>query len=431
MPKKTRELSALEVSRLNTPGLHMVGGVSGLGLQVSPTGARSWVLRVMIGGKRRDIGLGGYPTVTLAMAREKARQKRELIEQGIDPVAESKARKSALAAMRAAEITFDQAAEQFIAAKEHGWRNPKHRQQWRNTIAEYASPVIGNIFVKDIDTVHVLAVLEPLWMKRTETASRLRGRIESILDWCRARGYRSGENPARWKGHLESLLATPSKVQPTTNQPALPYALVGAFVAELRQHEGTAAKALEFAILTAARSGEVRGARWEEIDLDAAVWTIPASRMKAGKEHRVPLGKRAMALLLETPAAERSGIIFKNRNGDALSDMALTAVIRRLNDRRSDAGLPRWIDPKIGGRDITVHGFRSTFRVWVSERTAYPREIAEMALAHVIPNKTEAAYMRGDVFEKRRRLMTDWESYIDTGEQPAEVIPLNATRAAG
>lgn len=405
MARKAKELSALEVGRLAVPGLRFVGGVAGLALQVAPSGARSWILRVMIGGKRREMGLGGFPDVTLAGAKEAARAARQKIKDGIDPIGDAQAKRSALAAARAASMTFSQAATAYIAAMESEWSNNKHASQWRNTLASYAFPVIGKIFVRDIDQSHVMQVLEPIWLTKTETAKRLRGRIENVLDWARVRGYRSGENPARWRGHLDMLLPTPGKVQRTKHHPALPFSDLGEFMVKLRQQEGTGARALEFAILTAARSGEVRGASWSEIDMADATWTIPADRMKAKREHRVALNKEALALLESLPRTHE--LIFPNSKGTILSDMTLTAVLRRM---------------KRG--DITAHGFRSTFRDWCSERTNYPRDVAEMALAHTIGDKVEAAYRRGDLFEKRRLMMRDWGRFSTQVQTEARVVPI-------
>lgn len=409
--KKTRELAPVEIGRLVEPGLHFVGGVSGLALQVSSPSARSWILRVMVGGKRREMGLGGYPDVTLAAAKEAARTARQKIREGIDPIEDGKTKRSALVAARASSMTFREAAEKYIAKMEHGWSNDKHGAQWRNTIATYAEPVIGDIYVRDIEQSHVLRVIEPLWLKKTETASRLRGRIEKILDWARVSGYRSGENPARWRGHLDVLLPKPSKVQKVEHHPALPFTELGAFMVQLRSQEGTGARALEFAILTAARSGEVRGATWAEIDLADAVWTIPAERMKAKREHRVALNAEAVALL--KAQSQTGDLIFPNTKGSMLSDMTIAAVLKRMQRT-----------------DITAHGFRSTFRDWCSEKTNYPREVCEMALAHTIPDKVEAAYRRGDLFEKRRRLMREWGKYSQQVEQAASVVPIKGKARA-
>ncbi len=405
MARKAKELGALEVSRLTAPGLHAVGGVAGLALQVSGTGARSWILRAMVGGKRRDMGLGGYPDVTLAAAKEAARAARAKIKNGIDPVQDAKAKRSALYAARAAAMTFSEAAAAYIGVREVEWKNAKHASQWRNTLETYAAPVIGRILVRDVNQAHVLRVLEPIWLTKTETAKRVQGRIENILDWATVSKFRHGDNPARWRGHLDKLLAKPGKVQTIEHHPALPMDDLGAFMVELRKQEGMGARALEFAILTAARSGEVRGATWSEINLTDATWTIPASRMKAGREHRAVLNDEAVALLESMP---RTGdLIFPNTKGEKLSDMTLTAVLRRMN--RSD---------------ITAHGFRSTFRDWCSERTNYPSAVAEMALAHAIGDKVEAAYRRGDLFEKRRRMMREWGKFSGKVQVAGTVTPI-------
>jgi integrase len=409
MARKAKELSALEVSRLAAPGRHAVGGVAGLEMQINDHGARVWVLRVTIAGKRREKGLGGFPDVTLAGAREAARLARQQVKDGIDPIEDAKAKRSALYAARAASMTFSEAATAYIGVMESEWSNVKHAQQWRNTLKTYADPFIGKVFVRDVEQAHVLRVLEPIWLSKNETASRLRGRIESILDWSRVRGYRTGENPARWKGHLDMVLPTPGKVQTVEHHPALPFDHMAAFMELLSKQEGQGARALKFAILTAARSNEVRGATWEEIDLAEAAWTIPASRMKAKREHRAALNEQAVALLNATPKESRTGLVFPAPRGGVLSDMTLTAVLRRM-----------------GRSDITAHGFRSTFRDWCSERTNYPRDVAEMALAHTIGDKVEAAYRRGDLFEKRRRLMREWGKFATTVLPAAKVTPIKA-----
>ncbi|MCX8997668.1 integrase arm-type DNA-binding domain-containing protein [Rhizobiaceae bacterium BDR2-2] len=323
------------MKRLSQTGMYAVGGVPGLHLQVLPGGGKTWLLRVTVGttadGKQRrsEVGLGGYPAVTLQQARDKAREVREKIIQGIDPVAERKAARSALLASRATEITFEEAAQQYIAAKSPEWKNAKHAQQWNNTLETYAFPFIGKLQVRDIDTPHVLEVLEPIWKVKTETASRVRGRLEAVLDWATVRKYRSGTNPARWKGYLDTMLPEPTKVAKNGNHAALPFAEVGKFMKRLRKMEGNGARALEFTILTAARSGEVRGATWDEIDLEAKEWTIPAERMKMGKEHRVPLTGEAVTLLKALPRLEDSNLVFFAPRGGELSDMTLAAVIFR------------------------------------------------------------------------------------------------------
>lgn len=407
MPRKAKELGALQVSRLTAPGLHPVGGVAGLRLQVSDSGARSWILRTTVGGKRAEIGLGGFPDVTLAGARDAARSMRATIAAGVDPRAESRAARSALQAAVAAARTFDECAEKYIEAKTPEWSNAKHAAQWTSTLKTYASPVMGHLFVRDIGLPHVLDVLKPIWLTKNETASRVRARVEQVLDWATTHGYREGLNPARWKGHLDNLLPAPNKVAKVEHHAALPVAEVGAFMARLRAAEGMGARALEFAILTAARSGEVRGATWAEIDMDAAVWTVPAERMKMGKEHRVPLSAPALELLRALPRTEEAKLVFPAPRGGMLSDMTLSAVLRRMD-------VP-----------AVPHGFRSTFRDWCSERTNFPRDAAEMALAHAIGDKVEAAYRRGDLFAKRRRMMVEWAAFCAKAEtKSANVIAM-------
>lgn len=344
MGRAASELSALAVSRLNQPGLHFVGGIPGLALQVLPKGGRTWILRMTVGGRRRDMGLGGYPGVTLAQAREAARVAREKVRAGVDPIEEGRAARSQLLAQRAAALTFTECAARFIRAHAAGWRNPKHAQQWANSLETYANPVMGALLVRDVELQHVMAVLEPIWQVKTETASRVRGRIEQVLDWATARGFREGPNPARWRGHLDKLLPAPAKVARVEHHDALPVDQAPGFMARLRAAPGIGARALEFAILTAARSGEVRGATWAEIDLDAAVWTVPADRMKAGREHRVPLLSAALALLRSLPRWPDNPLVFAAPRGGVLSDMTLAAVLRRM---------------KV---EAVPHGFRSTFR---------------------------------------------------------------------
>ena len=413
MPKLAKELGPLAVSNLTEPGLHFVGGVPGLALQVTPAGARSWTLRAVIGGKRRDMGLGGYsPTgITLAKARAAAVEARDLIRKGIDPIRQQQQAQGALRAAMVEALTFKECADSYIKAHAASWKNAKHQQQWRNTLAQHAHPVLGELLVQDVKLSHVLLVLEPLWTTTNETAVRLRGRIELVLDWAAARGLRDGMNPARWRGHLDKLLAKPSKVNNREHHAALPVGEVGAFMGRLRDAEGMGARALEFLIFTASRSGEVRGATWAEIDTDAKVWTVPASRMKAGKEHRVPLSPEALALLASVPKVAATELVFPAPRGGALSDMTLTAVVRRM-------AVP-----------AVPHGFRSTFRDWAAERTSYPRDVAEMALAHAIGDKVEAAYRRGDLFEKRALMMADWAKFLARVETKGQVVALASRRA--
>lgn len=378
---------------MKTAGNHAVGGVAGLYLYINDTGARSWVLRTMVGDKRRHMGLGGFPDVPLAQAKDKARKARNDIAQGIDPIAQRKAVTSHLRAQQATEKTFVQAAEGFLQAHGDTWRNPKHRAQWASTLETYAYPFMGKLLVRDVGQEHVLAALEPIWKTKNETASRLRGRIENVLDWATARKYRTGDNPARWKGHLDMLLPASSKVKKVEHHRALPIDGMGAFMADLRKREGTAARALEFTILTAARSGEVRGATWSEVDLQTGIWTIPGDRMKAGKEHRVPLTEPAIRILRTQQHQDQTELVFTALRGGQLSDMAMAAVMRRMEV------------------DAVPHGFRSTFRDWARERTDYSRDLAEQALAHALDNKVEAAYRRGDALEKRRQMMADWSAF--------------------
>ncbi|MBE7159054.1 MAG: integrase arm-type DNA-binding domain-containing protein, partial [Rhodospirillales bacterium] len=377
MPKIAPELSARAVAGLKAEGRHAVGGAAGLHLRVT-SGHRGWVLRVLVGEKRRDLGLGPYPEIGLAEAREKARDVHKLLREGVDPLSSKRAQRSALLARRAAEKDFDWCVDEFLKSKSDEWKNAKHRQQWENTLRSYASPLLGKLLVQDIDLQHVLLCLEPIWKIKNETASRLRGRIEAVLDWATVRRYRTGENPARWKGHLDKVLAAPMKIQKVQHHRAVPIDDMPAFMGDLHQRSGVAAQALEFVILTAARSGEVRGATWSEFDLVGRVWMVPAKRMKAGREHRVPLSGAAMRLLESIPQGESDSLVFPGNKDKALSDMSLTAVMRRMEV------------------NAVPHGFRSTFRDWVGDRTDFPRDLVETALAHVIENKTEGAYRRGD-----------------------------------
>ncbi len=389
----------------------------GLYLQVTASGARSWVYRYMLNGRPRYMGLGPLHTITLADARVKATEARRLRLAGVDPI---NARGDALAEARleaARSITFKDAAERYMEAHKAGWRNAKHAAQWTSTLETYAYPVFGSLPVQGVDVGLVMRVLEPIWATKTETASRVRGRIESVLDWASARGYRLGENPARWRGHLENLLPRRSRVQKVKHHPALPYGEIGAFMVDLRRQEGTAASALNFLVLTAGRTGEVIGARWGEFNVQEASWTVPAERVKSGREHRVPLSPAALTIInamQDVRATEHGdGFVFPGRKrGRPLSDAGLWAALKRM-----------------GHSDLTVHGFRSTFRDWAAERTNYPREAAEMALGHVVGDKTEAAYRRGDLFEKRRRLMNEWAKFCQSGAKAGEVVAIRDRQA--
>ena len=401
MGSKAKELSALAVQRLTAPGMHAVGGVAGLYLCVSPSGSRSWIARVNVDGKRREMGLGSFPDVSLSIAREKARAARSDTTMGIDPVAHRKEARSARQALKATQKTFADCAKAYIEAHSDSWRNAKHRAQWPATFETYVYPTMGTVLVGEVTQAHVMAVLLPIWKTKTQTAIRLRGRIEQVLAWATAAGFRQGDNCARWAGLLDQLLPAPGKVSEPRHHPAVRVDDMPAFIKALRQHDGLSPKALEFAVLTAARSGEVRGATWAEIDLEAAVWTVPKERMKAGKEHRVPLNTQAIKLLEAMPRIEGTELVFPAPRGGQLSDMALTALTRRMNFR-DDAG-----------RVCVPHGFRSSFRDWVFERTDYPRDLAEAALAHALENKVEAAYRRGDALERRRAMMQAWANYCE------------------
>ncbi len=399
------------VAKLSKPGLHGDGG--GLTLQITTTGAKSWLLRYMMAGKPFGMGLGPTHTVSLAEARQKALDARKLLIDGINPLVVRRQNQIAGALASARMMTFDQCAEAYILAHKAGWKNAKHGDQWTNTLNTYASPVFGHLPVAEIDTGLVVKCLSPIWESKTETASRLRGRIESVLGWATTSGYRTGENPARWKGHLDNLLATISKSSRTKHHPSLPWQRIGAFMAALRAREGVSARAVEFAILTACRSGEVRGAKWTEFDKVGKVWTIPAERMKAKREHEVPLSDAALALLESMP--KDGEIVFAGTKKQPLSDMSLTAVIRRMNGDDK----PVWADAN--GEGVTVHGFRSSFRMWAAETTNYPREVAEHALAHQLPDAVERAYQRGSQFAKRAALMAEWSVYCATVQTDAVV----------
>ena len=398
MPKRAEELTALHVRRLVRPGLYNVGGVVGLYLQVRSASARSWILNVKAGRTRRMYGLGSYPTVLLDAARDKARNYRIQLENGQDPGEERRKRRALLAA-KARMLTFDEAVKNVMVVKRQEFKNLKHAAQWETTLSTYASPVLGGLSVADIETAHILKVLEPIWATKTETATRVRQRIEKVFDWCQARGYRTGDNPARWDGHLKELLPQPAKIRTIHHFAAVSYVALPVFFANLQKHHGAAAQALLFAILTAARSGEVRGARWPEFNLKAKLWTVPAERMKMGKEHRVPLSDAVLVLLAGVPRFTGSDFVFPSMRGGPLSDTALLMVLRRM---------------KV---EAVPHGFRATFKTWASERTAFHRDVIEASLAHTIDSKVEQAYQRGDLLDKRRALMQDWASFCRSGEK--------------
>lgn len=414
MARQLNKLSAISVSRFKKQGMYSDGG--GLNLRVTESGGKFWAFRFMLDGKAREMGLGALHSLSLSDARLRATECRKLLLQGKDPVKARDSIKAKAKLSAAREKTFQQCAEAYIEAHKAGWRNPKHIQQWSNTLASYVYPVFGGLPVQEIDVTLVMKVLEPVWKIKTETASRLRGRIETILDWAKVREYRKGENPARWRGHLENLLPARSKVQKVKHQPALPYMEIGDFMGLLKEHEGMAALALQFTILTACRTSEAIGATWDEIDFSEKVWIIPETRIKAGREHRVPLPQAALNVLKKAQKenngqqSKKDNWVFAGqRKGKPLSNMAMLSLLGRINRK-----------------DITVHGFRSSFRDWAAEQTNFPREVAEAALAHATGDKVEAAYRRSDFFEKRRQMMDAWARYCGrpSVEKKSNVTPL-------
>lgn len=420
MPIKVRELSATEVRRLthsvsNTTGkeyngLHSVGGVAGLLLQVTPTGAKSWVYRTRIGSKRRSIGLGGFPDVSLAQARDKAREVRDKIAAGIDPVEERNEKRRELLAAQLSTMTFADATRQYMKMKAKEFRDPRQAGQWESSLERHAMPHIGKLPVREIELPHIKAVLEPIWETKTETANRIRGRIEKILGWCAVHGYRSNENPARWKGYLDGVFQAPNKIKRKGHHAALAVDALPGFMKELTKRAGTAARALEFLILTASRTNEVVGDKrinkpgitWQEIDFKAKVWTIPADRMKAGKVHKVPLTPAAIDLLKGMEPGAPDALVFAGAGDVIPSNNFLSALLKRMNQK------------------VTAHGFRSTFKDWAREHTTYADEISELALAHVNSDATRAAYARSELIDKRRLLMADWERFCIHGDKKQE-----------
>jgi integrase len=410
MARPMGRLTALKVEKAKEAGMYADGG--GLYLRITPQGTKNWVLRYMLNRAPHWMGLGPLALYGLQEARARALDARRKRHDGIDPIEARRAERTRQRLDAAKAITFAKVAEGYITAHKAGWRNRKHKAQWENTLKTHAAPIMS-LPVQSIDTALVMRVLEPIWAAKPETASRVRQRIESILDFAKVRGYRDAENPARWRGHLDKLLPARARVRAIEHHAALPYAELPAFLASLRTREATAARALEFLILTAARTGEVIGARWNEIDLHDKTWTVPAARMKAQREHRVPLSARAVAILQEMQAPRNrdddNAFVFAGPGpGAPLSNMAFLMLLRRMELN-----------------DLTVHGFRSTFRDWAAERTDYPNHVVEMALAHAVSDKVEQAYRRGDLFEKRRRLMQQWATFCTT--TPAQKAQSNVT----
>lgn len=391
MTRLKNKLTAKKVISLKSPGYFSDGG--GLYLQVSISLSKSWLFIYKRAGKKFEVGLGGLETRSLAEAREKAQEYQKLLASGVNPLTEKRNQEQKQLLANAATMSFKECADAYINIHKHGLKNKKHIQQWENTIAQYCYPLIGQLSVADIDTALVVKCLEPIWITKNETASRLRGRMEQVLSWATVSKYRTGDNPARWRSHLDKLLPKPSKVQNTKHHPALPYGEIAAFMKQLQQQDGIAAKCMQFTILSVARTNESIGATWDEIDLDAKLWMIPSDRMKAKKEHRVPLSDKCVDLLNEMQSFKVNDFVFPGQ-GKGLSNMAMLKLLDRMERK-----------------DITVHGFRSTFRDWAAETTAYPGETVEMCLAHTIKNQAEAAYRRGDLLEKRLCLMNDWARF--------------------
>lgn len=420
-------LTAAQVRTVQEPGKYHDGGGLGLFLRVDPNGARFWVQRVTIRGKRCELGLGSPPLVPLAEARETATANKRLVRAGGDPLAEKRKARDVL--------TFGQAVEKYLEHKLAEFRNDKHRKQWRATLDTYAAPVLGARPVAEIEMRDVLRVVQPIWNEKTETASRLRGRIEAVLSWATVAGHRSGDNPARWSGNLSEMLAKPGKVAKAGNHPALALGDVAGWWRDLAKREGMAARALQFACLTAARSGEVRGMTWGEVEYERAIgatlaaratWVIPASRMKAEREHRVPLTGEALALLEGLPRMEGSELVFFAPRGGMLSDMTISSVMRRMQEAEEKAGRAGWIDPR-SKRPAVPHGLRSTFRDWAAEQ-GIERDMAEMALAHSVGSEVERAYRRTDMLERRRAMMALWGQFL-RGEIGEKVVQLHGERA--
>ena len=390
-------LTAAMIKQVKKPGYLSDGG--GLVLQVSKTGSKSWLFRYRApGGKIREMGLGSSSVVSLADARRKAELAQRQRNDGLDPLLVKRQRDAQSRLEAAKGVTFRWCAEQFIETNAPGWQNAKHSAQWSSTLETYAYPVFGNIAVASVDTALVTRCLEPIWSTKSETASRVRQRVERVLSWATVRGYREGANPAAWRGHLDQILPKPSKVRSVQHHRALPIDEVPALMGELAERGGGSALALRFLALTATRTGEVIGAKWSEVDLSAKLWTIPADRMKAGKEHRIPLSREALDILREAQKVKTSDVVFSGpKPGHPLSNMAFAALLKRM--KRTD---------------FVPHGLRSTFRTWAAERTNYPREVCEMALAHAVGNAVEQSYQRGDMFERRKSLMSDWAKFATT-----------------
>ncbi len=403
----SNKLNAKQVANLSEVGKYSDG--DGLYLLITKHNSKSWLFRYQMNGKRREMGLGGFPTTTLAAARTKARDAREKIGAGVDPLTAKQASKAAQRAAQAKQKTFKQCANDYIALNEASWRNPKHRQQWHNTLKTYAFPAIGDLNVADIETIHITDILEPIWHSKTETATRVRGRIQRVLDYAKVKGLRDGENPARWDGHLKMMLPAPTKLKNVQHHKAMPYQEVPGLMLELEANKSVSSLALQFIILTACRSGEALGATWGEIDLNAKTWSIPASRMKAGQDHAVPLSYWALETIKKLPRIDNNPHLFAGQRHQR--PISAAAIAKLLN--------------KTTRKNATIHGFRSSFRDWAGEQTNFPRNDVERCLAHTLQDKTEAAYYRSNILEKRRKIMDAWAKQCARATaQTSSVIPI-------
>ena len=406
-PRQAKALTVMEVRRLTQPGVHVIGGVPGLLLRINPSGSRQWFLRAMVGGRRRDIGLGGFEEVSLAQARERARKYRAMIFDGLDPVEERRKRKAELQAEAEKRITVAKAWAAYWRDKSAGL-SAATRRHWENSFRRYALPALGTMQVADVELRHVEAALRPIWETKTETASKLRGRLEALFGWAMVKGYREGDNPARWASGLKELLPAPSRVAKVKHHRALDIDTAPKFMQELANFGSTAARCLELVILTAVRSGEGRAARWEQFDLGAGLWSIPAEQMKMDRPHVVPLSDAAIGLLERLRGDQGEGLVFPNQQGRKLSDMALLKVLRDMD----------WSDK------TTVHGFRAVFKSWSVERTDIPDFVSEMALAHSVGDQIMKAYQRSDLLAKRRRLMRQWSEFLGYREAGGKVVKM-------
>lgn len=420
MPKMVKALTDVEVRNLKEPKLHSVGGVVGLKLQISKTGSRSWIFRATIAGEIKDIGLGSYPSIKLKTARELAEEMRKQIQRGLDPKEERDKKKREIAQAKANRKTFDECAETYISNIESKWKNVKTGPQWRSSLKSYASPVIGKLPVSEITVHHILRVLTPIWTKKAETASRVRARIEAVLAFATTQGYRKGDNPARLKGNLDTQLPSTQGIKRNSHHPALPYTQISTFFSDLQSRKADSAKALAFMILTAARSGEVRGATWKEIDLVAKTWRIPSTRMKAGKEHIIPLSALAIKILNTLTKGKPNELVFPGARGREMSDVTLSKQLKATHECKKKTDGVGYVDPHQDDKVVTPHGFRSTFRDWAAEQTNFQREVIEHALAHQLKDKAEAAYQRKTSVPKRTKLMQEWAEYCT---KSSESIP--------